>query len=77
MSDIENLKGQITALQNVLSMLISATPNADQLRSVIQAVADQVAPTLDETHPSFKAGWQNTIKNLCQTSGGEDAPEAH
>ncbi len=66
MADTEHLKGQVTALQNVLSMLISANPNAPQLRAVIQAIAEQVAPTLNEAHPSFKKGWQSVIANLCQ-----------
>jgi len=66
MTDPEFLKGQITALQNVVSMLISAHPNAAQLRQVMQAIAQQVEPTLDEAAPAFKKGWQNVIATLCQ-----------
>ncbi|OVZ58823.1 hypothetical protein CDO44_14075 [Pigmentiphaga sp. NML080357] len=73
-TDPEFLKGQITALQNVVSMLISAHPNAQQLRQVMQAIAQQVEPTLNEAHPSFKKGWQNVIATLCQTDD-EAAPD--
>ncbi|MDX3904259.1 MAG: hypothetical protein QHC78_01025 [Pigmentiphaga sp.] len=73
MTDPEFLKGQITALQNVVSMLISAHPNSQQLRQVMQAIAQQVEPTLNEAHPSFKKGWQNVIATLCQAD--EPAPE--
>jgi len=73
-TDPEFLKGQITALQNVVSMLISAHPNAQQLRQVMQAIAQQVEPTLNEAHPSFKKGWQNVIATLCQTED-EPAPD--
>lgn len=70
----EYLKGQITAVQNVLSMLIAAHPNAEQLKAVIHAVSQQVAPTLGEAHPEFKKGWLGVISTVCQTdddaSGG-------
>ncbi|GAA4342982.1 hypothetical protein GCM10023144_45500 [Pigmentiphaga soli] len=66
----EHLKGQITAVQNVLSMLIVAHPNSEQLKSVIQTISQQVAPTLDQAHPEFKKGWLAVIANVCQTEEG-------
>lgn len=78
MTDPEFLKGQLTALQNVVNMLISAHPNAEQLRQVMQAIAQQVEPTLNEAHPSFKKGWQNVIATLCQTEeASPDKTEQH
>lgn len=78
MTDPEFMKGQLTALQNVVSMLISAHPNAEQLRQVMQAIAQQVEPTLNEAHPSFKKGWQNVIATLCQTEeAGSDTTGQH
>jgi hypothetical protein len=66
MTDNEQLKGQVTALQNVLSIVIAAHPNADGLKNVIQEVARQVAPTLGEAHPSFRQGWASVIAAVCQ-----------
>ncbi|VCU71350.1 hypothetical protein PIGHUM_03431 [Pigmentiphaga humi] len=77
MADPEFLKGQLTALQNVVSMLISAHPNAQQLRQVMQAIAQQVEPTLNEAHPSFKKGWQNVIATLCQGEEAGDGTDQH